>query len=84
MRKPKAITQNNNTSTIEDMQIYTDKEIRANHSDIAIKDNQEKSYTLIDVACLSDKNIYVEEMEKQTFQIQRPDNRNYINVGSKI
>ena len=47
-----------------DMQVHTDKMIKANKPDIIIKDKQEKTCMLIDMAIPSDRNTSVKVAEK--------------------
>ena len=44
--------------------IHRDKEVTANRPDIIIKNNNEKTYTLIDVAIPADRNVVQKEAEK--------------------
>ena len=46
------------------MQVHTDKTIEANKPDIIIKDKQEKTCMLIDMAIPSDRNTSVKVAEK--------------------
>ena len=46
------------------MQVHTDKTIKANKPDIIIKDKQEKTCMLIDLAIPSDRNTAVKVAEK--------------------
>ena len=47
-----------------DMSIQTDREIKANRSDIVIKSKMEKSCLLIDMAIPTDRNTSVKVTEK--------------------
>ena len=51
-------------SSLWDMQVHTDKTIKANKPDIIIKDKQEKTCMLIDMAIPSDQNTSVKVAEK--------------------
>jgi hypothetical protein len=44
---------------------YTDREVIANRADIIIKNNKEKTFTLIDVAIPADRNVVQKEAEKK-------------------
>ena len=46
------------------MQVHTDRTISANKPDITIKDKQEKTCMLMDMAIPSDRNTSVEVAEK--------------------
>ena len=46
------------------MQVHTDKTIKANKPDIIVKDKQEKTCMLIDMAIISDRNTSVKGAEK--------------------
>ena len=57
-RQPETVT------ILWDMQVHTDKTIKANKPDIIIKDKQEKTCMLIDMAIPSDRNTSVKVAEK--------------------
>ena len=62
--KPETFTQNEKVTTLWDMQVHTDKTIKANKPDIIIKDKHEKTCMLIDMAIPSDRNTSVKVAEK--------------------
>ena len=45
--------------------VHTDREVTANRSDIIIKNEKEKTCTLIDVAIPADRNVVQKEAEKK-------------------
>ena len=45
--------------------VHTDREVKANRSDIIIKNKKEKTCTLIDVAITTDRNVVQKEAEKK-------------------
>ena len=45
--------------------VHTDREVTANRPDIKIKNNKEKTCTLIDVAIPADRNVVQKEAEKK-------------------
>jgi hypothetical protein len=45
--------------------VHTDREVTANRPDIIIKNNEEKTCTLIDVAIPADRNVVQKEAEKK-------------------
>jgi len=45
--------------------VHTDREVTANRPDIIIKNNKEKTCTLIDVAIPADRNVVQKEEEKK-------------------
>ena len=50
--QPKNLTENEKLTILWDMQVHNDKKVKANKPDIIIKDKQEKTCMLIDVAIL--------------------------------
>ena len=62
--QPETVTENEKVTILCDMEIHTDKTIKANKLDIIITDKQEKTCMLIDIAILSDRNTGVKEAEK--------------------
>ena len=62
--QPETVTENEKVIILWDMQIHTDKTIKANKLDIIIKDKQEKTCMLIDMAIPSDRNTSVKVAEK--------------------
>ena len=64
--QPETVTENEKVTMLWDMQVHTDKTIKANKPDIIIKDKQEKTCMLIDMAIPSDRNTPVRVAEKLT------------------
>ena len=62
--QPETVTENEKFTILWDMQIHTDKTIKANKLDIINKDKQEKICLLIDMAIPSDRNTSVKVAEK--------------------
>jgi len=50
---------------VESSSTHTHREVKANKSDIIIKNKKEKTCTLIDVAISADRNIVQKEAEKE-------------------
>ena len=57
--QPETVTENENVTILWDMQVHTDKTIKANKPDIITKDKQQKTCILIDMAIPSDRNTSV-------------------------
>ena len=62
--QPETVTENEKVTIPWDMQVHTDKTINANIPDIIIKDKQEETCMLIDMAIPSDRNTSVKVAEK--------------------
>ena len=62
--QPETVTENEKVTILCDMQVHTYKTIKANKPDIIIKDKQEKTCVLIDMAIPSDRNTSVKVAEK--------------------
>ena len=62
--QPETVTENEKVTILWDMQVHTDKTIKANKLDIIIKDKQEKTCMLIDMAIPSDRDSSVKVAEK--------------------
>ena len=62
--QPETVTENEKVTILWDMQVHTDKTIKANKPDIIIKDKQEKTCMLIDMAIPADRNTSVKVAEK--------------------
>ena len=62
--QPEAVTENGKVTMLWDMQVHTDKTINANKPNIIIKDKQETTCMLIDMAIPSDRNTSVKVAEK--------------------
>ena len=66
--QPETVTENEKVTILWDMQVHTDKTIKANKPDIIIKDNQEKTGMLIDMANpLRPK--YISKSSRETVQV---------------
>ena len=57
------VTENEKVTILRDMEVHTDKTIKSNNPDIIIKDKQEKTCMLIDMAIPSDQNASVNVAE---------------------
>ena len=63
--QPETVTENEKVTILWDnMQVHTDKTIKAYKPDIIIKDKQEKTCMLIDMTIPSDRNTSVKVAEK--------------------
>ena len=62
--QPETVTESEKVTILCDMQVHTDKTIKAYKPDIIIKDKQEKTCVLIDMAIPSDRNTSVKVAEK--------------------
>ena len=58
------VTENEKVTILWDMQVHTDKTIKANKPDSIINDKQEKTCMLIEMAIPSDRNTSVKVAEK--------------------
>ena len=56
---------NNNNNNNNNQAVHTDREVTANGPDIIIKNNKEKTCTLIDVAIPADRNVVQKEAENK-------------------
>ena len=63
-RGPDTVVCNDQVTLIWDMEVHTDKEIKANKPDIIIKDHINSTCQLIDMIIPSDRNVSVKEIEK--------------------
>ena len=61
---PETIISSGQVTLIWDMQIHTDKEIKANKPDIIIKDHANNTCQLTDMTIPSDRNVSIREVEK--------------------
>ena len=61
---PETVVGNDQVTLIWDMQVHTDKEIKANKPDIIIKDHINSTCQLIDMTIPSDRNASIKEVEK--------------------
>ena len=62
--QPETVTENETVTILWDMQVHTDRTIKANKPDISIKNKKEKTCILIDLAVPSDRNTSVKVAEK--------------------
>ena len=62
--QPKTVTSNENATILWDMQISTDRDIKANRPDIVVKDHKEKICYILDISTPSDRRLAVKEIEK--------------------
>jgi len=62
--QPQTVTENDNVTILWDMPVNTDREISANRPDIIIKNRQEKTCIMIDMAIPSERNVTIKEVEK--------------------
>jgi hypothetical protein len=62
---PKPVTEHDDITILWNQGIQTDKEVLANRPDIIIKNKEDKTCLLIDVAIPSDKNVIQKEAEKK-------------------
>ena len=62
MSKP--LCEEGDVTVLWNQAVHTDREVTANRLDIIIKNNKEKTCTLIDVAIPADRNIVQKEAEK--------------------
>ena len=56
---PETVINNHQVTVIWDMQLHTDKEIKASKPDIIIKDNINNTCQLIDMTIPSDRNVSI-------------------------
>ena len=61
--KPETLVSNDQVTLIWDMQLHTDKEIKANKLDIIIKDHINNTCQLTDMTIPSDRNVAIKEAE---------------------
>jgi len=61
---PRAAEPNNNNDNNNNKSVNTSREVIANRPDIIIKNKEDKTGTLIDVAILADRNVVQKEAEK--------------------
>jgi hypothetical protein len=80
---PKPVYEEGDVSVLWNQAVHTDREVTANRPDIIIKNQKEKTCTLIDVAIPADKNVVQKEAENKLkykrlyIQIQRMWNLKY-------
>ena len=63
-QEPQTVTDKDKITILWDMPIQTDREIKANRSDIVIKNKQEKCYLLIDMSIPTERNTSVKVTDK--------------------
>ena len=61
--QPETVKEKEKVTILWDMQVHTDKTIKANKPDFIIKDKQEKTCMLIDMTILFDRNTSVKVAE---------------------
>ena len=62
---PKPVYEEGDVTVLWNQAVHTDREVTANRPDIIIKNKQEKTCTLIDVAIPADRNVVQKEAEKK-------------------
>ena len=62
---PKPVCEEGDVTVLWNPAVHTDREVTANSPDIIIKNNKEKTCTLIDLAIPADRNFVQEEAEKK-------------------
>ena len=62
---PKPVCEVGDVTVLWNQAVHTDREVTANRPDIIIKNNKEKTCTLIDVAIPADRNVVQKEAEKK-------------------
>ena len=62
--QPETVIENEKATILWDMQVHTDRTISSNKPNIVIKDKQEKTCMLIDMAVPSERNTSVTTAEK--------------------
>ena len=63
-QKPEKVTENEGAILLWDMPVNKDKEIKANRSDIIIKDKKDKKCIMIDMSIPPERNVSIKEVEK--------------------
>jgi len=61
---PKPVCEEGDVTVLWSQAVHTDREVPANRPDIIIKNKEEKTCTLIDVAISADRNLVQKEAEK--------------------
>jgi len=61
---PKPVYEEGDVTLLWNQEVHTDREVTANRPDIIIKNQKEKTCTLIDVAIPADRNVVQQEAEK--------------------
>ena len=62
---PKPVYEEGDVTLLWNQAVHTDRRVTANRPDIIIKNNKEKTCTLIDVAIPADRNVVQKEAEKE-------------------
>jgi len=62
---PKPVYEEGDVTVLWNQAVHTDRKVAANRPDIIIKNKQEKTCTLIDVAMPTDRNVVQKEGEKK-------------------
>jgi hypothetical protein len=62
---PKPVCEEGDVTALWNQAVHTDREVTTNRPDIIIKNNKEKTCTLIDVAIPADRNVVQKEAEKK-------------------
>ena len=62
---PKPVYKEGDVTGLWNQAVHTDREVTANRPDIIIKNEKEKTCTLIDVAIPADRNVVQKEAEKK-------------------
>jgi len=62
---PKPVYEEGDVTVLWNQEVHTNREVTENRPDITIKNNQEKTCTLIDVATPADRNVVQKEVEKK-------------------
>jgi hypothetical protein len=62
---PKPVYEEGDVTLLWNQAVHTDREVTANRPDIIIKNQKEKTCTLIDVAIPADRNVVQKEAEKK-------------------
>ena len=62
---PKPVCEEGDVTVLWNQAVHTDREVTANRSDTIIKNNKEKTCTLIDVALPADRNVVQNEAEEK-------------------
>ena len=62
---PKPVYEERAVTALWNQAVHTDREVTTNRPDIIIKNNKEKTCTLIDVAIPADRNVVQKEAEKK-------------------
>jgi aspartate 1-decarboxylase len=62
---PKPVNEEGDVTVLWNQAVHTDREVTAYRPDIIIKNQKEKTCTLMDVAIPADKNVVQKEAEKK-------------------